>query len=65
MVDCRDIWRSAKLLIDKHGDKAAIVAAQCVDELLDRGDMEGKSIWLRIVKAIEEMASTDHEGKLN
>lgn len=35
-----DIYRSAKLLLDQHGDEAPIHAAMRVDELLDAGDGE-------------------------
>ena len=29
------------------------------DELMDAGDMEGRAVWLRIVKAIEELLSRE------
>ena len=29
------------------------------DELMDAGDMEGRAVWLRIVKAIEELLSEE------
>ena len=35
------IYRSAKLLIDQHGDEALIHAAMRADEFLDRGDLDG------------------------
>jgi len=65
MTNDIDIWRSAKLLLDKYGDKAAIVAAQRADELLDQGDIDGRSAWTRIVKAIEKLLKAEHEGRLN
>ena len=43
MVDEIDIWRTAKLLTDQHGDKAAIHAAMRSDELLETGDLEGSA----------------------
>lgn len=27
--------------------------------MLEKGDMEGRSVWLRIVKAVEELLSKD------
>ena len=48
-----DIWRSARLLIDQHGDEAAIHAAMRADDLLDDGEVDGSSVWKRVVKAIE------------
>ena len=50
-----DLWRSAKLLIDQHGDEAAIHAAMRADELLDAGDLDGAAVWRRIIRAIEEL----------
>ncbi len=50
-----DLYRSAKLLIDRHGDEAAIHAAMRADELLDRGDLDGAALWRRIVRAVEEL----------
>jgi hypothetical protein len=50
-----DIWRVTTLLLDQHGDEAALGAAQRADKLMDEGDMEGVAVWRRIVKAIEEL----------
>ena len=35
-----DIYRSAKLLIDQHGEHAVIEAAMRADELLAPGDLD-------------------------
>ncbi len=40
MVPELEIYRSAKLLIDQHGEDAAKHAAKCADALLERGDKE-------------------------
>ena len=29
------------------------------DELMETGDMDGRAVWLRIVKAIEELLSKE------
>lgn len=42
-----DIYRAAKLLIDKHGAEATIHAALRADELLEAGDMDGYAVWKR------------------
>lgn len=41
MPDDIDIYRSARLLIDQHGDEAAIHAAMKADEFSERGDLDG------------------------
>jgi hypothetical protein len=58
MILDRDIWRAANLLISEYGDGAEFVAARRADEMLDRGDHEGETVWLRIRQAIVEMQAT-------
>ncbi len=37
---------------------------QRADELMETGDMDGRAVWLRIVKAIEELLSEERpEGE--
>ena len=55
MTSDLDIYRSANELIEQHGEAADIEAAMRADELMETGDMEGKAVWLRIGKAIEEL----------
>ncbi len=52
-IDNIDIFRSTKLLIDKHGDQAAIIAIKRATEMLDAGDVDGYAVWKRIVDAIK------------
>ncbi len=59
MTSDLDIFRSANELIKQFGDAADIEAAMRADERLSAGDMEGKAVWLRIVKAIEELQSEE------
>ncbi len=54
-MDDRDIWRTANLLIQKHGPDAVYHASQRADELLERGDMDGRRVWLRIHAAVREL----------
>ena len=49
------IYCSAAAFIDQHGDEAPIHAAMKVDDMLERGDMDGRAVWLRIVDAIRDM----------
>jgi len=59
MTSDLDIFRSANELIKLFGDAADIEAAMRADERLDAGDMEGEAVWLRILKAIEELLSEE------
>ena len=55
MPDDLDIYRSAKLLIDKHGDDAPIFSAQQADACLEKGDLDGKAVWMGVIRALKEL----------
>jgi hypothetical protein len=55
MIPDRDIWRAANLLIREHGADAEIVAARRANDMADLGDHDGRSVWLRIRRAVIEM----------
>jgi hypothetical protein len=55
MIPDRDIWRAANLLVREHKTDAEIVAARRADEMLERGDLDGQLVWLRIGRAIVEL----------
>lgn len=55
MQDEREIWRTANLLLDQHGDKAPVIAAQRAQALLARGDLDRHRMWRRVLMAIEEL----------
>ncbi len=58
MPDEIDIYRSAKLLIDQHGEDAPIFAAQQADKCLEAGDLDGKAVWMGVIRAINELTNT-------
>ena len=55
MITDLEIYHSASVLIRHHGDDAAIHAAQMIDEMLDRGDMDGRETWKRIAAAVDRL----------
>ena len=63
VVDDIDIWRSAKLLIDQHGDEAPIHAAMRADELLAAGDLDGYAAWKRIVRAVDDLLRVERDAE--
>ena len=54
-MDDIDIYRSAKLYIDQYGVNASVRAAMTADAMLERGDLDGFNVWMRIGRAIEDM----------
>jgi hypothetical protein len=65
MISDIDIRRTAKLLIDQHGENAAFHAGMRVDEMLDKGDLDGRAVWLRVLAAVEELQSVAVEGPVH
>ncbi len=55
MTSDLDIYRSAKLLIVQHGEDAPIFAAQQADACLEKGDLDGKAVWMGVIRAIKEL----------
>ncbi len=55
MTSDLDIYRSANLLVKRHGPDAPIHAAMRADELLEAGDLDGCAVWRRILRATEEL----------
>ena len=54
MTEDIDIYRSAAVLMHQHGEDTRIHAAMRADELMEKGDMEGRAVWLRVIAAIKE-----------
>ena len=55
MLSDLDLWRAANILVKRYGDGAATEAAMRADEFLDQGILEGQRLWVRIMRAIEEL----------
>lgn len=54
-MDEIDIWRTAKILIDAHGDNAWLEAARRADHCLEDGNPEGINVWKRVLRAVEDL----------
>ncbi len=50
-----DIYRSAQILVKRHGQDAPIKAAMRADAMLENGDLDGCAVWKRILRAVEEL----------
>ena len=59
MTNDLDIYRTANILIDLHGEDAPVQAAMAADAILDAGDVEGQAVWKRILAPVDQLASTD------
>ncbi|MAF95461.1 MAG: hypothetical protein CMM60_06875 [Rhodospirillaceae bacterium] len=52
-----EIYRTASLLIQEYGEMAPPAAFIRADQLLDKGDISGRRVWLRIARAAKDLLS--------
>jgi hypothetical protein len=57
-MDETDIWRSAHLLIQQHGEDAELAAAKHLDAMIERGDPGGEAVWKCVLRAINALRKT-------
>ncbi len=50
-----DIYRSGNALVKQHGQDAPVHAAMRADAMLEAGDLDGYSVWKRVLRAVEEL----------
>ena len=55
LIEVRDVWTAAQLLITHYGQHAATRAAERTDELRLAGDIVGIVVWQRILRAVEDL----------
>ncbi len=59
MIPDLDIYRSANVLVKRHGEDAPITAAMRADAMLEKGDLDGYAVWKRILRAVEELQGSE------
>lgn len=52
-----EIYRTANLLIQEYGEMAPPAAFIRADQLLEKGDVNGRRVWLRIARVAEDLLS--------
>jgi hypothetical protein len=55
VIDDREFYEFAKLLVEKHGEDAEVIAGLKLDEAFDRNDFEECAMWRLILSAIVEL----------
>jgi hypothetical protein len=63
MIDDPDIFRTAQLLLQRHGDDAAIRAARRADELEDEGNINASLVWRNVIEAIDDLTRGRKDGE--
>ena len=62
LIEVRDVWTAAQLLITHYGPHAAARAAERADELRLAGDVIGIAVWQRILRAVEDLQRARRQG---
>jgi hypothetical protein len=64
MTDILDIYRAAKLVLDRDGEDAPLYAAARNAVLAGAGDVAGAAIWRQITTAVEELQQERRPGEV-
>ena len=62
LIEVRDVWTAAQLLITHYGPHATARAGERVDELRLAGDVVGIAVWQRILRAVEDLQRGRRQG---
>lgn len=65
LVDEKDVWRVASVLVKTYSDEAELIAAKRADAMLDNGDIEGQRVWKRVLAAVRFLTSADRPDVVN
>jgi hypothetical protein len=55
VVETIDIWRTANMLIQHHGEGAEREAARLGDMAIEKGDPKAERIWVEVLKAVKSL----------
>ncbi len=59
MIPDLDNYRSAQVLVKQHGQDAPIHAAMGADAMLGKDDLDGYSVWRRVLEAVQELSKAE------
>jgi hypothetical protein len=58
VVSDAEVERLARDMIAQHGDRAARIAAEKLNEMIDRDNVRGRDVWACVVHLIHERQGT-------
>ena len=64
MIEEKDVWRAANLLIARFGEAAVAVAQRKVDEMDSIGDRDLSVVWGSVVVAVRALVNERGGGTL-
>jgi len=55
MLSDQDVWRAAMALVDRYGTNACAEAVKRADDMVNTGNADGRTEWMRILAAVLEL----------
>ncbi len=55
MLSDQDVWRAAIALVDRYGANACAEADKRADDMVNTGNVGGRTEWMRILAAVLEL----------
>jgi hypothetical protein len=65
MIEDREIWACANLLLRQHGSEAWNIASRRAQELLAQGEAEGHRTFARIMDRIRELEAVSPVSRVH
>lgn len=65
MLSHQDLYKTASVMIELHGDEAEDFSATRANDFLDQGDIEGSLTWTRIMLIVAEINNPENNGALH
>jgi len=59
----REIWQAASVLIDQAGEAAPHCASRWAHALLEAGDVESRTHWMRVMVACEALLAARRRAR--
>jgi hypothetical protein len=60
-----DIWRTAKLMVERFGEDAVVETSMRVDQMAADNDLVGRRVWLLVLAAVRELQNTSPQGTIH
>ena len=57
-----DIWRSAYAVLKITANMQEIIAAMRADSFLEKGDLDGNRVWMRVLARVRELRREKSPG---
>ena len=64
LIDDKDVWRVASVLVKTYGDEAELIAAKRA-VMLDNVDIEGQGVWKRVLAAVRFLTAAGRPDIVN